>query len=90
MWEFNYKLGFHSPNTYQIRNAHDYFKDFIGEISMYENLPIIIKEFNNINLKNKSIEDCLLFIYDILYKLKITKIEELTNLKNWIHDSKSN
>jgi hypothetical protein len=90
MWEFNYKLGFHSPNTYQIRNAHDYFKDFIGEISMYENLPIIIKEFNNINLKNKSIEDCLLFIYDTLYKLKITKIEELTNLKNWIHDSKSN
>ena len=86
MWEFNYQLGFHSPNTYQIRNEHDYFKDFLGEISMYQNVPKLIRILNNIDLQGESIQNCLLKIYDLLYVNEIVKENELKNLHNWIKD----
>ena len=86
MWEFNYQLGFHSPNTYQIRNEHDYFKDFLGEISMYQNVPKLIRILNNIDLQGESIQNCLLKIYDLLYVNEIVKENELKNLQNWIKD----
>ena len=86
MWEFNYQLGFHSPNTYQIRNEHDYFKDFLGEISMYQNVPKLIKILNDINLQGENIQNCLLKIYNTLHSNQIVKESELKNLNNWIKD----
>jgi len=86
MWEFDFHLGFHSPNTFQIRNEHDYFKDFIGEISMYTNLTNVIELLNKLDLKNKTIQDCLFESYVSLYDNKIVKRQELENVTNWIKD----
>jgi hypothetical protein len=89
MWEFDYRIGFHKPNTYQVRNEHDFFKDFLGEVSMYQNLPKVIDMLNNINLKNRTIQECLTQVYNSLYEIQIVKIEELDNLDNWIKDYNS-
>jgi len=89
MWNYGYKLGFHSANTYQIRNQHDYYKDFLGEISMYKSLPKLLKILKDCELQNKSIYDDLFCVYELLHKHNIVKFEELKNINNWIKDLKN-
>lgn len=86
MWEYGYRLGFHSPNTFQIRNAHDYYVDFLGEISMYKNIPKVVDILNSINLSGETIIDNLLLIYELLCDNNIVDSKELVNLLNWIDD----
>lgn len=89
MWDHGYRLGFHSPNTYQIRNAHDYYKDFLGEISMYQNIPKVVELLDQIKLPNDSIEKDLLLIYSSLENKNIVSKLEIENLNNWIKDINS-
>jgi len=88
MWDYNYHVGFHGPNTYQVRNYHDFYVDFIDEISMYKNVPKLIDILEKIKLENKSIEDDLLKVYEKLYENNIVEDYEITNLNNWIYDIK--
>ena len=88
MWNHGYKLGFHSANTYQIRNQHNYYADFLGELSMYTQLPKLIDTLKNFKLKKKSIFYDLFDIYLALYEIKIVDYQELENLNNWIADIK--
>jgi hypothetical protein len=87
MWKYEYNVGFHYPNTYQVRNAHNYFKDFLGEISMYKNVPTVISVLENINLDGKNIQQDLVIIYKELYLKNIVEEKELINLQNWIKDN---
>ena len=86
MWEYNYLLGFHSPDTFQIRNKHDYFKDFLDEIFMYVNIPKIIKILNEIKLTGECMANDLYLIYEKLYNENIVNKSELISVKNWIED----
>ncbi len=86
MWDHDYKLGFHAPNTYQIRNAHNYYADFLGEISMYKNVPKVIEILDSLDLSNKKISDSLLSVYSALCSNNIVEDQELINLSNWIED----
>jgi hypothetical protein len=36
MWAAGWKLGFTDATVVQDRNPHDYFKDFLSEIPMYQ------------------------------------------------------
>lgn len=86
MWDYGYKVGFHYPNTYQVRNAHDYFKDFLGELSMYKATPLVIDLLDNIKLENKTLGGDLLAIYQSLNSIGVVAEDELINLKNWLQD----
>ncbi len=86
MWDHGYRLGFHAPNTYQVRNAHDYFKDFLGEISMYKSIPKVVEILDQIKLDNESIEKDLSLVYSSLADNEIVSTFELSNLANWIED----
>jgi hypothetical protein len=86
MWNYGYRLGFHSPNTYQIRNAHDYYKDFLGELSMYQNIPKVVEALDQIELSNESIEKDLILVYSSLENRNIVSKLEIDNLNNWIKD----
>lgn len=86
MWEYGHNIGFHGPNTYQIRNAHDYFKDFLGEMSMYRQVPEVIKVLDKTKLKGLSIEEDLVTVYKALHSIEVVTDSELTNLNNWISD----
>lgn len=50
MWDYNHLLGFHKPQTYQERNVHDNFQDFIGELNMYQSIKGMINELDSIRL----------------------------------------
>jgi hypothetical protein len=86
MWQYGYRLGFHAPNTFQVRNAHNYFTDFLGEISMYKNTPKVIDALNSTDLSGKSIGESLILIYDVLCSNNVVENKELVNLSNWIED----
>lgn len=89
MWEYGCNIGFHSPNTYQVRNAHDYFKDFLGEISMYSQIPDVIKILDSIKLNGTSIDSDLIEVYKSLHSINVVKNNEIHNLQNWITDINS-
>lgn len=86
MWDRGYRLGFHSPNTYQVRNAHDYFKDFLGELSMYKSIPKVVEILDSLDLSSKTISESLLLVYGALCSNNIVEDTELVNLSNWIED----
>lgn len=90
MWEYGYNVGFHEPNTYQIRNAHDYFKDFLGEISMYKQVPEVVKALDATRLEGLSIQQDLITVYKALHSIGVVAEDEITNLDNWLLDLSCN
>jgi hypothetical protein len=88
MWDYNHLLGFHKPHTYQERNVHDNFQDFIGELNMYQSIKGMINELDSIRLQNNSIEEDLWQVYNHLYNKKFLPKEELEGLNDWIRDIK--
>jgi hypothetical protein len=86
MWDYGYQVGFHYPNTYQVRNEHDFYKDFLDEISMYRSIPSLMNTLESIKLQNESIENDLFSVYSALLDIGIVKEEEMINLQHWIDD----
>jgi len=86
MWEYGYNLGFHSPDTYQIRNKHDYLKDFKDEMSMYLIVPRLIDILNNVKLSGISMTTDLCLVYHKLFDEDIVSKYELLSIKNWVMD----
>jgi hypothetical protein len=89
MWDHEYRLGFHAPNTFQVRNVHDYYKDFLGEISMYQSIPKVVEVLDTVELSNESIENDLSLVYSSLADKDIVSKLEIDNLNNWIKDINS-
>lgn len=86
MWLYGYKLGFVSSTVEQLRNPHDYMKDFESEFPMYlhcEKIPGIIA--NAVSPKD-TIADNLLNAYISLINNGIVPMEELKILRAWITD----
>ena len=89
MWEYGYHLGFISPNVIQKRNPHDYMKDFLSEIPMYEYCEKVMELVSNSISKFESIETNLYNAYKALLKEGIVCEMELKVLETWLLDIKS-
>lgn len=64
MWLYNYHLGFTSATVIQKRNQHDYMKDFISEIPMYEHCGKIVDIVSkNISVNNSIIDNLYLAVF---------------------------
>ncbi len=86
MWLYNYQLGFTNATVIQKRNPHDYFKDFLSEIPMYEHCEKIIDITNKVISINDSLHSNLYNTYDELHRNKIVEAKELITLEAWIKD----
>ena len=86
MWLYGYHLGFTNATVVQKRNPHDYMKDFISEIPMYESGEKVIEIVTNVLQKSESIENNLFLAYEALLKENIVIADELLILKAWIND----
>jgi hypothetical protein len=86
MWLYGYNLGFTNATVVQKRNPHDYMKDFISEIPMYELGEKVIEIVTNVLQKSESIENNLYKAYEALFKENIVTADELVTLKAWIND----
>lgn len=86
MWLYGYNLGFVNATVIQKRNPHDYMKDFISEIPMYEHTETVIKIVNEVISKEESIGNNLLTVYNALRDKDIVSEKEIVTLKAWLTD----
>jgi hypothetical protein len=88
MWLYNYHLGFVNATVIQKRNPHDYMKDFISEIPMYQYCEKVIDIISGVITGEMLIEDNLFNAYQKLQLHNIVNVEELRTLEAWLNDLK--
>lgn len=86
MWLYNYTLGFTEATVIQKRNPHDYMKDFISEIPMYEKGEQVIEIVKHAICKEKSIAQNMQLAYHSLAEHGIVNEKELITLEAWLED----
>ncbi len=89
MWLYGYQLGFTGATVIQRRNPHDYFKDFISEIPMYEYGEKIIDLVSSVVSESKDIIENIYNAYYSIVKEKIIPKEEMKVLESWLKDIKN-
>jgi hypothetical protein len=86
MWLYNYTLGFTQATVTQLRNPHDYLKDFESEIPCFMQSERVI-EIVSMKIKSGySITENLFLSYESLFRHGIVKEEELAVVEAWIKD----
>jgi len=88
MWLYNYQLGFINATVIQKRNHHDYMKDFLSEIPMYEHTEKVVELVSSSISKFESIETNLHKSYNSLLKANIVCDKEMRTLEAWLKDLK--
>lgn len=86
MWLYDYLLGFTNATVVQKMNPHDYMKDFLLEIPIYEHGERIIDLVTGTISANKSVEANLYNAYVCLVKNKILYDKEIIVLEIWLED----
>ncbi len=86
MWLYNYALGFTEATVIQKRNPHDYMKDFISEIPMYEKGEQVIELVSNVINKENTIAKNMQLAYQSLAEHGIVNEKELITLDAWLAD----
>jgi len=89
MWLYDYQLGFTNATVVQKRNPHDYMKDFILEIPMYQHSERVIELVSNSITRSGSIETNLYNAYKSLLNENIVCEKEMITLEAWLKDIKS-
>jgi len=85
MWKHGYKLGFTKATVVQIRNPHDYMKDFISEIPMFIHGEKVVGLVTEAITGNSVAED-LLLAYKALLANDIVEEKEIVVLEAWLKD----
>jgi hypothetical protein len=86
MWLQGYELGFTQATVIQKRNPHDYFKDFISEIPMFETTEKAFELVSQCIISSLSVEDNMFLAYKALYTNNIVTADELNMLEAWLSD----
>jgi hypothetical protein len=86
MWLNDYHLGFTNATVVQKRNPHDYMKDFIAEMPMYEHSETVIELISKTISKSKDISCNLYDAYKALLQKDIVCKNELITLEAWLTD----
>ncbi len=86
MWLYGFQLGFSEATVFQERNPHDYLKDFISEIPMYQTTREVVQIVSNIVSAEFSIGENLRRAYDALCNKGIVDKSEMDLLNNWLDD----
>ena len=86
MWLNDYHLGFTNATVVQKRNPHDYFKDFLSEVPMYQHCNQVIETTVGAINAGTSIAGNLYNAYEALHKKDIVVAKELEVLEAWLKD----
>lgn len=85
MWQHDFHLGITKPTVYQMRNHHDFMKDFNDEIMSYINTRSIIEVLDSLVQTSKSLVT-LERVYQILSEHGFVRQEELEICEAWLSD----
>ena len=85
MWQHDLHLGISKPTLYQVRNHHDFMKDFNDEISCYTDTKSIIQLLDLLIQTSKSLVT-LERVYQILSEKGFVSPEEMKICEAWLTD----
>jgi len=83
LWELDSRVIFTSPSVYQIRNIHNFMKDFQQEIDLYLKTEGLLKTLDSLVLKGSQ-NDMLITVYEALIREGYFHKEELSGLNEWL------
>ena len=86
MWLYGLHLGFLDATVVQERNPHDYFKDFLSEIPMYQHAEKTVEAVSAAVSARISIPDNLMRAYQALRECGVVEDRELHTLEAWLKD----
>ncbi len=86
MWLYDFQLGFVNATVVQKRNPHNYMKDFLSEIPMYQHTEQVINLVSKNIVKSESIESNLYNAYNSLLRANIVCSDEMKTLEVWLKD----
>ena len=86
MASLGYELGFTDATVVQRRNPHDYMKDFVSEIPMYEHAARVPGIVAGALAPDMPVGDALVAAYEALCRAGIVPPEELPALAAWLRD----
>jgi hypothetical protein len=83
LWQHDYRLGFTEATVVQLRNEHDYFRDFESEVTMYLHTEKSMETVKR-SVGNVSVKDNLFNAYESLLKIGVVEEREINVLKAWL------
>lgn len=83
LWELNSQVIYLSPSVYQMRNPHNFMRDFTDEIEVYTQTETLLTLLKNISLKG-DLKKMLLSVYKELARNGIVKEMEISALSKWL------
>lgn len=86
MWKHGYQLGFTEATVKQLRNPHDYLKDFESEIPCYLYPQKVIDWVSAALKEGNTVAEDLYAAYEALHANNIVSDAELELLTLWIKD----
>ena len=86
MWAHGYRLGFTEATVIQVRNPHDYVKDFESEIPCYLHPNRVIAAVKRAISPSNSVSENLRLAYAELAKENIVTTQEIELLDLWLAD----
>ena len=88
LWELDYGVAFHAPESFQHRNAHNLLRDFEEEIPGYLNNNRIISILERVQLSSgaDAIGDNLHRCYEALASVGIVPSREIPLVEAWLVD----
>ena len=89
MWAHGYRLGFTEATVIQVRNPHDYVKDFESEIPCYLHPNKVITAVSRAISPDVTVAENLRRAYAELAKENIVATQELELLELWLTDVES-
>ena len=84
MWLYGYRVGFTQATVVQKRNPHDYFKDFISEIPMYQHCEQVPDIVSAAISSSRSVADNLYEAYIALERHHVVDKKEPEVLTAWL------
>ena len=86
MWAHGYRLGFTEATVLQVRNPHDYMKDFESEIPCYLHPNHVVTAVTRAIDKGNTVSENLRRAYAELAKENIVTAQEIELLDLWLAD----
>lgn len=86
LWQQNLKLAFGTATVYQERNPHDYMKDFESETPVYIHSEKVIEIAKKGTVKDMTVAENLLHIYNELQQHSIVTEKEVLLIKARLSD----
>jgi len=86
LWKFGYRLGFGEATVRQERNPHDFMRDFVDEIPMYQHGERAFDLVQSSIDKAETVSDALKKAYSALEAAGIVERREIELLNLWLKD----